>query len=95
MPGRRKIARRVLDSGRHTWSVEDGNWVHRLLRGCAGAPQYRFEELQSVRLSNGQTFAFGPHGEWFTEAETKALQERREWTSIPWQNGVELRLPPK
>jgi hypothetical protein len=57
--------------------------------------EYRFEELRSVRLSNGETLAFGPHGEWFTEIETKALQERRVWASVPWHNGVEPRLPPK
>ena len=61
--------------------------------------EYRFEELRSVLLSNGETFSFGPHGEWFTEAETKARLEMirglRGWASIPWHNGTEPRLPPK
>src|SRR4051812_34315433 len=57
--------------------------------------EYRLEELGSVRLSNGETFTFGPHGEWFTEAEAKAIQEQRQWSSIPWHEGIEPRLPPK
>jgi hypothetical protein len=61
--------------------------------------EFHIEELRNVRLSNGETFSFGPHGEWFTESETKAkwevLHGLRPWASIPWHNGVSPRLPPK
>lgn len=61
--------------------------------------EYRFDELQNLRLSNGESFSFGPHGEWFTESETIARMEMirglRGWASIPWHNGIEPRLPPK
>lgn len=57
--------------------------------------KYDFEQLRSVRLANGEMFSFGPHGEWFTQAESTAMRARRGWDSIPWHNGVEPQLPPK
>ncbi|MBL8798351.1 MAG: hypothetical protein JNM56_30935 [Planctomycetia bacterium] len=56
---------------------------------------YRLEELRGRHLSNGEMFAFGPHGEWFTEAESNVMRRRGGWNNIPWHNGIAPRLPPK
>lgn len=91
---RRYFLARAINDPSHPDAVFETVPVSALLDG-----EYRFDELRSVRLSNGETFSFGPHGEWFTEAETLADKERikgkRGWASMPWYNGTEPRLPEK
>jgi hypothetical protein len=50
---------------------------------------------EQYTLSNGEKFVFGPHGEWFTLAEEKALGDPFGKDPIPWATPVPPSLPPK
>lgn len=49
---------------------------------------YRIDDiLRTTVLSTGERFTVGPHGEWLTEAERKAI-DSMGWEAVPWLGGV-------
>jgi hypothetical protein len=56
---------------------------------------YAFRAIGEVRLADGRRFGLGPHGEWFTEEEMRAIFEDRGRGPIPWHNGITPNLPPE
>lgn len=52
---------------------------------------YNFDAIARTRLSDGRTFELGAHGEWMTQDEFDAFDNDE---AVPWQNGIEPRLPP-
>jgi hypothetical protein len=54
---------------------------------------YQLDEiLRTTVLSSGERFSIGAHGEWFTEAELKAI-DTSGWNAVPWVGGVMPNLP--
>jgi len=59
--------------------------------------KYQWKEIQEqYRLLNGSKFGFGPHGEWFTEKESKSLRAHAlgEAKVIEWETEEPPCLPP-
>jgi hypothetical protein len=55
---------------------------------------YRIDDIvRTTSLVSGERFTASPHGEWFTEAERKAI-ETKGWNAVPWVGGVTPNLPP-
>jgi len=49
---------------------------------------------KAIKLKNGKGFYVDAHGVWYTEEETKALDEDDEG-DIPWLNGIPPLLAPR
>lgn len=47
---------------------------------------------ESYLLTTGQSFVFGPHGEWFTQEEIEAIN-KEDFLSVPWVSGAAPELP--
>jgi len=48
---------------------------------------------EQVKLSNGEKFGVDAHGVWLTKNECDAWD--RNWSDIPWLNGIPPLLAPK
>ena len=51
------------------------------------------KQIAGLGLLGGGRFFFGPHGEWFTEAEMEALEDDHE--IVPWVTHQPPNLAPK
>ena len=53
-----------------------------------------FKEItKQVKLTNGEKFGVDAHGTWLTKAECDAWD--RDWSDVPWLNGIPPLLAPK